>query len=60
MELGYQAIATLTSEYLEAIHEIFSNCASEHLNTPLVEECFEDPHFQYDWHICSAWVFKIY
>ncbi|CAH2104285.1 unnamed protein product [Euphydryas editha] len=55
VELGYQAIPTLTSEYLEAIHEIFSNCASEHLNTPLVEECFEDPHFKYDWHICSAW-----
>ncbi|XP_064076651.1 hydrocephalus-inducing protein-like [Vanessa tameamea] len=55
LELGYLAIPTLTEEYLEALREVFSSTTSEHLNTPLVEECFEDPYFQLDWHICSAW-----
>ncbi|CAH0726119.1 unnamed protein product, partial [Brenthis ino] len=53
--LGYQAIPTLTLEYLEAVKEMFASDTSEHLNTPLIEKCFEDSCFQQDWHICSAW-----
>ncbi|XP_049866429.1 hydrocephalus-inducing protein homolog [Pectinophora gossypiella] len=55
LELGYEAIGTLTIDYLEAIYEFFCNDSSEHLNTPETEKCFEDPEFQVDWHICSAW-----
>ncbi|XP_062524258.1 hydrocephalus-inducing protein homolog isoform X2 [Bombyx mori] len=55
VEFGYEAISTLTLEYLEAVGEIFHKNNSEHLNTPLVEKCFEDPFFQCDWHICSPW-----
>lgn len=50
------AIPTLTLEYLEAISEYFMKGASEHLNSPLTEKCFEDPDFHIGWHICSAWV----
>ncbi|CAF4756984.1 unnamed protein product [Pieris macdunnoughi] len=54
-EVGYQAIPTLTEEYLEAINEIFMNRVTEHLNSPFTEKCFEDPMFQKDWFICSTW-----
>ncbi|XP_045487724.1 hydrocephalus-inducing protein-like [Pieris rapae] len=54
-EIGYQAIPTLTEEYLEAINEIFMNRMAEHLNSPFTEKCFEDPMFTKDWFICSTW-----
>ncbi|XP_069355214.1 hydrocephalus-inducing protein-like [Maniola hyperantus] len=53
-KLGYRAIPILTPGYLEAINEIFTSTVSEHLNTPITEKCFEDRHFQQDWHICSS------
>ncbi|RVE54180.1 hypothetical protein evm_001303 [Chilo suppressalis] len=55
LEYGYLAIASLTSEYLEAVNEFFIKDKSEHLTSPLIEKCFEDPDFQQDWHICSSW-----
>ncbi|KOB65953.1 putative hydrocephalus inducing, partial [Operophtera brumata] len=52
-EIGYQAIADLTQEYLEAVSEIFSKNGSEHLDSSLTEQCFVDPDFKLGWHICS-------
>ncbi|CAG9784279.1 unnamed protein product [Diatraea saccharalis] len=54
-EYGYLAIASLSLEYLEAVNEFFIKEVSEHLTSPFVEKCFEDPDFQQDWHICSSW-----
>lgn len=55
-KLGYSAIPTLTLEYLGAVNEIFTKGNSEHMNSPQIDKCFEDPDFQQDWHICSSWV----
>ncbi|CAG9566725.1 unnamed protein product [Danaus chrysippus] len=54
-QIGYHAIPKLTTEYLQAVSEIFTVGTSEHLNSPLTEKCFEDPTLQHDWHICSSW-----
>ncbi|KAH9638664.1 hypothetical protein HF086_013936 [Spodoptera exigua] len=54
-EIGYEAIPKLTQLYLDCINEIFHKGKDEHLNSPLTEKCFEDPEFQTDWHICTAW-----
>lgn len=57
MELGYQAISTLTQEYLDAINETLTDTATTgHLNTPLTEKYSEDHLFQEDWYTCSIWV----
>ncbi|XP_050670451.1 hydrocephalus-inducing protein homolog [Leptidea sinapis] len=53
--LGYQAIPSLTEEYLEAVREIFMRVSTEHLNSPSFDKCFEDPMFQKEWHLCSPW-----
>ncbi|KPI94718.1 Hydrocephalus-inducing protein [Papilio xuthus] len=53
-ELGYFAVAMLTDAYLESLNAMFKKPTSEHLNSPLIERCFEDPIFTQDWHLCST------
>ncbi|XP_063376108.1 hydrocephalus-inducing protein homolog [Cydia fagiglandana] len=56
-ETGYLAIPTLTEEYLGAVREIFRRTiiTKDHVNTPMTDDCFNDPDLQQDWHICSDW-----
>ncbi|GBP76690.1 Hydrocephalus-inducing protein homolog [Eumeta japonica] len=52
-ELCYQAVASLTSSFLNAINELFEKKYSVPLNSPVIDRCFEDPELQEEWHICS-------